>query len=177
MGTKLHMSSAFHHQSDGQTEAANHVIVMYLRCFTGDRPRQWLRWLPWAEYIYNTAYQSSLYETSFRVVYSRDLPSIRSYDSGETRVAAMAQEMEDCEAFLPHRRPLPHVIVTGGAKAPLRPTPSAGVISDRLLGVPAPPLARGHLPSTLGHREAQTPLRRALPRRCLPGTVVERASS
>jgi hypothetical protein len=42
LGTKLHMTSAFHPQSDGQTEAANRVIVMYLRCFTGDRPRQWL---------------------------------------------------------------------------------------------------------------------------------------
>jgi len=39
MGTKLHMTSAFHPQSDGQMEAANHVIVMYLRCFTEDRPR------------------------------------------------------------------------------------------------------------------------------------------
>jgi transposase InsO family protein len=56
MGTKLHMSSAFHPQTDGQTEAANRVIIMYLWCFTGDRPRQWLRWLSWAEYIYNTAY-------------------------------------------------------------------------------------------------------------------------
>jgi hypothetical protein len=39
MGTKLLMSSAFH----PQMEAANRVIVMYLRCLTGDRPRQWLR--------------------------------------------------------------------------------------------------------------------------------------
>ncbi|KAI4312382.1 hypothetical protein MLD38_037193 [Melastoma candidum] len=60
MGAKLHMTTAFHPQSDGQSEAANRVIVMYLRCFTGDRPRQWLRWLPWAEYVYNTAYQTSL---------------------------------------------------------------------------------------------------------------------
>jgi hypothetical protein len=72
MGTKLHMTSAFHPQSDGQTEAANRIIVMYLRCFTGDRPRQWLRWLPWAEYTYNTAYQTSLRDTPFRVVYGRD---------------------------------------------------------------------------------------------------------
>ncbi|WVZ97288.1 hypothetical protein U9M48_042837 [Paspalum notatum var. saurae] len=100
MGTKLHMSSAFHPQTDGQTEAANRVIVMYLHCFTGGRPRQWLRWLPWAEYVYNTAYQSSLHETPFRVVYCRDPLSIRSYEPGETRVAAVAQEMEDREAFL-----------------------------------------------------------------------------
>ena len=42
MGAKLHMTTAFHPQSDGQTEAANRIIVMYLRCFTDDQPRQWL---------------------------------------------------------------------------------------------------------------------------------------
>jgi hypothetical protein len=46
LGTKLHMTTAFHPQSDVQSEAANRVIIMYLRCLTGDRPRQWLRWLP-----------------------------------------------------------------------------------------------------------------------------------
>jgi hypothetical protein len=78
IGAKIHMTSAFHPQSDGQTKAANKVITMYLRCFTGDRPRQWLRWLPWVEYIYNTAYQSALHDTSFRVVYGQDPPSIRN---------------------------------------------------------------------------------------------------
>ena len=92
MGTKLHTSSAFHPQSDGQTEAANCVIVMYLRCFTGDRPRQWLRWLRW--------YQTSLRDTPFCVVYGRDPPSIRSYEPGETRVQAVAQDMEARAAFL-----------------------------------------------------------------------------
>jgi hypothetical protein len=99
-GTKMHMTTAFHPQSDGQTEAANKVIVMYLRCFTGDRPRQWVRWLPWAEYIYNTAYQTSLRDTPFRVVYGRDPPIIRSYEPGETRVAAVARSMADRDEFL-----------------------------------------------------------------------------
>jgi hypothetical protein len=100
MDTKLHMTSAFHPQSDGQTEAANRVIVMYLRCFTEDRPRQWLRWLPLAEYTYNTAYQISLWDTPFRVVYGCDPPSIRSYEPGKTRVAAVAQDMEARDDFL-----------------------------------------------------------------------------
>jgi hypothetical protein len=99
-GTKLHMTSAFHPQSDGQTEAANKVIVMYLRCLTGDRPRQWLRWLPWAEYIYNTAYQTALQETPFKIVYGRDPPSIRSYEPGDTRVAAVAKSMAERDELL-----------------------------------------------------------------------------
>jgi hypothetical protein len=73
---------------------------MYLRCLTGDRPRQWLQWLPWAEYIFNTAYQSSLLDTPFRIVYGRDPPSLRSYEPGETRVAAVARTMEERAEFL-----------------------------------------------------------------------------
>lgn len=73
---------------------------MYLRCFTGDRPRQWLRWLPWAEYVYNTTYQTSLRETPLRVVYGRNPPTLRSYEPGETRVAALARDMEEHSAFL-----------------------------------------------------------------------------
>jgi transposase InsO family protein len=55
-GVKLQMSSAFHPQSDGQSEATNKIITMYLRCLTGDWPRQWLEWLPWAEFCYNSSY-------------------------------------------------------------------------------------------------------------------------
>jgi hypothetical protein len=73
---------------------------MYLRCFTEDRPRQWLYWLPWAEYVYNTAYQTSLQDTLFCVVYGRDPPTIRSYEPGDTRMAAVAKNMEDRDEFL-----------------------------------------------------------------------------
>ena len=103
-GVKLHMTTAFHPQSDGQTEAANKVIIMYLRCLTGDRPRQWLRWLPWAEYIYNTAFQSAIKTTPFQLVYGREPPSIRSYEPGETRVAAVAKTMAERDEMLADAR-------------------------------------------------------------------------
>ena len=78
-GVKLQYSTAFHPQSDGQSEATNKIIMMYLRCLTGDRPRQWLRWLPWVEYCYNSSYQASLKTSPFRVVYGRDPPTIAAY--------------------------------------------------------------------------------------------------
>lgn len=87
--TKLYRSTAFYPQSDGQSEAVNKAIAMYLRVLTGDRPRQWLRWLPWAEYIYNT-FHIGLHDTPFKLVYAREPPSIRAYDVGEIWVAAVA---------------------------------------------------------------------------------------
>jgi hypothetical protein len=35
-GVKLHLSTAFHLQFNGQSEATNKIIAMYLRCLVGD---------------------------------------------------------------------------------------------------------------------------------------------
>ena len=47
--TKLLMSSAYHPQTDGQTERVNQCLEMYLRCVVSDTPKQWKSWLPLAE--------------------------------------------------------------------------------------------------------------------------------
>ncbi|KAJ1259397.1 hypothetical protein BS78_10G151700 [Paspalum vaginatum] len=73
---------------------------MYLRCLAGDRPRSWLQWLPWAEFCYNTSYQSSLRTTPFRVVYGRDPPSLVQYQPGTARVAAVDRQLWDRDVFL-----------------------------------------------------------------------------
>jgi transposase InsO family protein len=78
-GVTLRMSTAFHPQTDGQSEAVNKTIAMYLRCIIGDRPWVWLEWLPWAEYCYNTVFHSALRATSFQVVYSRPPPTMLPY--------------------------------------------------------------------------------------------------
>jgi len=73
---------------------------MYLRCLTGDRPRNWLEWLPWAEFCYNSSYQQSLKTSPFHVVYGRHPPSIHSYEHGDARLPAVEQAMRDRDEFL-----------------------------------------------------------------------------
>ena len=82
-GVKLRMSTAFHPQTDGQSE--NKVIAMYLCCVTGDQPRTWVDWLSWAEYCYNTSFHTALRTTPFEVVYGRPPPLLLPYSFGTVR--------------------------------------------------------------------------------------------
>jgi hypothetical protein len=97
---KLLLSSAFHPQTDGQSEVTNRIIALYLRCLTGDRPRSWLHWLPWAEFCYNTSFQSALKTTPFNVVYGRDPPPLLKYQAGMPSVAAVDAQLKDRDEFL-----------------------------------------------------------------------------
>jgi hypothetical protein len=81
------MSTAFHPQTDGQSEVVNKVIAMYLHCVTGDRPRSWEDWLSWAEYNYNT-FHTALRATPFEVVYGRPPPPILPYTVGSAKTEA-----------------------------------------------------------------------------------------
>lgn len=99
-GVKLQMTSAFHPQSDGQSEATNKIITMYLRCLTGDRPRHWLEWFPWAEFCYNSSYQQSTKTSPFELVYGWHPPSFRSYVPCEARLPAVERALLDRDEFL-----------------------------------------------------------------------------
>lgn len=78
------MSTAYHPQTDVQYEALNKCVEQYLRYFVVDALTKWVAMLPWAEYWYNTAYQSSTGMTPFRVLYGRDPPTVARYILGSS---------------------------------------------------------------------------------------------
>ena len=92
-GTKFNFSSAYHPQTDGQSEVVNRTLEMYLRCFTSDKPKQWVRWICWAEFCYNTSWHSAIQKTPFEVVYGRELPSLLTYVPGTAKVATVEIEL------------------------------------------------------------------------------------
>ncbi|GER51800.1 retrotransposon protein [Striga asiatica] len=99
-GTKLSFSSAYHPQSDGQTEVANSTVEMYLRRFTDDRPKGWVVWVSWAEYCSNTSFHSSLHATPFEVVYGRQPPYLLSYSPTLSQIQAVDYELRARDVIL-----------------------------------------------------------------------------
>jgi hypothetical protein len=60
LGIKGRLSTAFHPQTDGQTERMNQTIEQYLRIYCNYQQDDWLTHLSLAEFAYNNAYQSTI---------------------------------------------------------------------------------------------------------------------
>lgn len=71
-GTSLRMSSAYHPQSDGQTERVNQSMEAFLRCFIHSFPSKWSQLLSLAEFWYNTNFHSALQKSHFQVLYGHE---------------------------------------------------------------------------------------------------------
>jgi hypothetical protein len=72
MDTRLNFGSAYHPQTDGQTERVNQILKDMLRaCALKDR-KSWDKCLPYAKFSYNNSYQKSLKMSPFKVLYGRN---------------------------------------------------------------------------------------------------------
>jgi hypothetical protein len=86
LGTHLIQSSAYHPQTDGQTERINQIIEYMLpACVMIDGPK-WDRHVPLAEFSYNNSYQESIKMSPFEELYEWPCRTLLSWSKSGERI-------------------------------------------------------------------------------------------
>lgn len=71
IGSEQALSTAYHPQTDGQTERINQEVEGFLRMFCNYQQDDWSKWLPIAEFQYNDKVHSGTGATPFFLNYRR----------------------------------------------------------------------------------------------------------
>nr|GEU62735.1 transposon Ty3-G Gag-Pol polyprotein [Tanacetum cinerariifolium] len=82
------------------TVVVNCTMKQYLRCFADDKPKNWVEWLPWAEYSYNTSVHTATKMMPFQVVYGQPSPKLLPYVPGTTNIQAVNEYLRDRDELL-----------------------------------------------------------------------------
>ena len=114
LGIKRRLSTAFHPQTDGQTERQNSTMEAYLRAFVNFEQNDWARLLPMAEFAYNNAKNASTGYTPFelncgyhpRVSYEEDLDPRSKSRTAEELSSELRELMTVCQQKLRHAQEL-----------------------------------------------------------------------
>ena len=73
LGIKMKLLTAFHPQTDGQTECINQELEQYLQFFVDHRQKDWPEWLALAEFAVNNKVYSTTKVFLFMANYRREL--------------------------------------------------------------------------------------------------------
>jgi hypothetical protein len=108
LGISASPSTAYHPQTDGQTERMNPEIEHYLRVFCNYRQDDWADWLSLAEFAYNDKQNKSTHHSPFYLNYGRHpwkgtepRPSVPNQSASEF-VEKMDAIRDEAQASLKH---------------------------------------------------------------------------
>jgi hypothetical protein len=97
MDTMLNFSSAYHPQTDGQTERTNQILVDMLRACALKYGKSWDKSLSYAEFLYNNSYQASVEMAPYEALYGRQCRTPLFWSqTGESQVFRM-ELLKDAE--------------------------------------------------------------------------------
>jgi hypothetical protein len=102
IGTQRKLSTAFHPQTDGQTERTNRTMKAYLRIYVNQQQNNWVSLLPMAQMAHNNMLSESTGQTPFYANHGRH-PNLftRTFPSLKTEAAiATADEMKKVQESL-----------------------------------------------------------------------------
>jgi hypothetical protein len=104
---KRRLSTAYHPQTDGQTERQNQTLEQYLRCYCSEQQDDWAELLPMAEFASNNSVSATLqvspayalmgYNPSLHADQTRVEPAGGEVPSAEERVQRLHRERETLE--------------------------------------------------------------------------------
>jgi hypothetical protein len=100
LGVKLNMSTAYHPQTDGQTEKVNQCLEQYLRAMVFDKNNQWANYLPLAELWYNTNWHSATKITPFEALYGYAPPVLALGSAPKSQVEQVNVVLKDRQVTL-----------------------------------------------------------------------------
>ena len=114
LGVKRRLSTAFHPQTDGQTEWQNSTMEAYLRAFVNFEQNDWARLLPMTEFAYNNAKNASTGHTPFelncgfypRMSYKEDVDPRSQSKSADKLSTELRELMIVCRENLHHAQEL-----------------------------------------------------------------------
>ena len=110
LGIKRRLSTAFHPQTDGQTERQNSTMEAYLRAFVNFEQNDWARLLPMAEFAYNNAKNAITVHTPFelncgyhpRIYYEEEVDPRSKLKSADKISAELRELIFVCRENLHH---------------------------------------------------------------------------
>ena len=106
LGVKSSMSTAYHPQTDGQTERMNQEIEAYLRIYCGAHPEQWVDHLPDLEFAHNINVHSATNQSPFALMmgYNPQVTPTVAYQSAmpaaEDRIKELGQRRDEARASI-----------------------------------------------------------------------------
>ena len=100
LGATLKLSTAYHPQTDGQTEVTNMSLETYPMCMSSECPKDWCKWLPLAKWWYNTTHHTTLNTTPYQAMYGQAPPIHMSYILGDSKVEALDRSLQQRETAI-----------------------------------------------------------------------------
>src|SRR5712672_2261482 len=106
LGIKQNISTAYHPQTDGQSERTNQSLEQYLRLYCGTHQKDWAAWLPMAQYTRNSWPNASTKKTPYELILgytplvhqpARDMATIPDID---TRMKLISNAREQAQEAL-----------------------------------------------------------------------------
>ena len=96
-GTQLAYNTAYHPETDGQTERVNQVVEDILRAYCMREPSKWTRYLYLVEFAYNASFQRSIGMSPFKALYGQDCLTPLKWTDPLLKVQASKEMLDEMQ--------------------------------------------------------------------------------